>query len=613
MELIAVLLLLPFISGLLLFAVPKRAGLLKEIIFPAAAGINLVIAAVLFAQNREISLVLPWAGNGFEFSVRLYGFNAFILLAAGGFGFFISLFTVSKMRKSETAKWFYGLFLVSLGLVNGALLADSLIVLLFFWEGLLGTTYGMIALAGGAARKTATKAFIIIGVSDLCMMAGIALYGFLAGTLSLSKVTLPAEGLAVASFLLLATGAVSKAGSLPFHSWIPDAAIDAPMPFMAILPASLEKLLGIYFLSRITLDMFRLLPGSGLSLTLMILGAVTILLAVMMALVQKDYKRLLSYHAISQVGYMILGIGTCVPVGVIGGIFHMVNHALYKSGLFLTSGAVEHRAGTTALDKLGGLGRVMPVTFACFLVTAASISGVPPFNGFFSKELIYDGALEAGWIFYAAAAMGSFFTAASFLKLGHTVFLGKPRREITGVKEAPAAMLVPLVVIALFCVFFGVANPIPLDGILGPALGGHFAEARAFGGFPPNAFLVAATFGILALAFLNHLFGFLRTKDALKAVDHIHHAPLLRRVYDAAERRRFDPYDLSRAPVKFFAKLLFATDRAVDFLYEKVGAPASMAVSTLVNRVHNGSYLMYLLWALAGVCILVVLTVTGVL
>ena len=143
---------------------------------------------------------------------------------------------------------------------------------------------------------------------------------------------------------------------MPFHTWIPDAAVDAPLPFMAFLPASLEKLLGIYLLARISLDMFKLSGGSWISMLLMTIGAITILLAVMMALVQKDYKRLLSYHAVSQVGYMILGIGTCLPIGIIGGLFHMINHALYKSCLFLTGGSVEKQTGTTDLAKLGGIG-----------------------------------------------------------------------------------------------------------------------------------------------------------------------------------------------------------------------------------------------------------------
>ncbi len=277
------------------------------------------------------------------------------------------------------------------------------------------TVFGMIAIGGGQnAFKTAIKAFIIVGISDLCMMIGIGLTGHLAGTMTISQISLQAGSLGSLAFILMMIGAISKAGCMPFHSWIPDAAVDSPLPFMAFLPASLEKLLGIYFLARISLDMFKLDKGSWLSTLLMIVGSATILLAVMMALVQKDYKRLLSYHAISQVGYMILGIGTCLPIGIIGGLFHMINNALYKSCLFLTGGSVEKQAGTTELGKLGGLGIKMPVTFFCFAIAAASISGVPPFNGFFSKEFVYDAALNRGPIFYLAAILGTFLPLLHF-------------------------------------------------------------------------------------------------------------------------------------------------------------------------------------------------------
>jgi len=346
------------------------------------------------------------------------------------------------------------------------------------------------------------------------MMLGIALTYHLAGTFAISKISLPMTLGGSIAFVLLMIGAISKAGSMPFHSWIPDAAIDAPLPFMAFLPASLEKLLGIYLLARISLDMFQFTAGSWVSMLMMIVGAATILLAVMMALVQKDFKRLLSYHAISQVGYMILGIGTALPVGIVGGLFHMINHAMYKSCLFLTGGSVEKQAGTTDLKKLGGIGKYMPVTFICFIVAAAAISGVPPFNGFFSKELVYDGALERHWIFYAAALLGSFLTAASFLKLGHAAFLGKESEENKNVKEAPWQMLVPMITIASFCILFGVYNALPLNKLIQPILGLRL-EGHNFAGFHVKTLLLAGTLISLTLALLNHMFGVKKSGSGL--------------------------------------------------------------------------------------------------
>jgi NADH-quinone oxidoreductase subunit L len=287
-------------------------------------------------------------------------------------------------------------------------------------------------------------------------MLGIGLTGYLAKTLTMSAISIPLSPLATVAFVCLMIGAIAKAGAMPFHIWIPDAALDAPLPFMAILPASLEKLLGIYFLGRISLQLYQLVPQSWLSYLMMIVGALTILFAVMMALVQKDYKRLLAYHAVSQVGYMILGIGTCVPAGIVGGLFHMINNALYKSCLFLTGGAVEKQAGTTDLAKLGGLGWAMPLTFGAFCVAAASICGVPPFNGFWSKLIIIIACIASGrfWLGLIAVIV-SLLTLASFMKVQKYAFFGKLKQEHSEIKEVPASMQIAMIVLSILCIFMG--------------------------------------------------------------------------------------------------------------------------------------------------------------
>ncbi|MCX5697137.1 MAG: proton-conducting transporter membrane subunit, partial [Candidatus Omnitrophica bacterium] len=280
--------LIPLAGALLVFIIPKRLRQVTEILALSVTFLSLFLAIWLF--NKNLSLSLPWAGFGFEFLLRLYHFSAFILLSVAGFGFLVTLYSTVFMRERKFRNQFYAYLLLTLSFASGAVLADNLVLMLFFWEGLLLVLFGLIAIGGGFAFKTATKAFIIVGITDLCMMTGIALTGHLAGTLTISRINLPLGGLGSLAFILLMIGAISKGGSMPFHSWIPDAAQDAPLPFMALVPASLEKLLGIYLLARISLDMFRLDPGSWISVMLMIIGAATILLAVMMALVQKEYK-----------------------------------------------------------------------------------------------------------------------------------------------------------------------------------------------------------------------------------------------------------------------------------------------------------------------------------
>jgi formate hydrogenlyase subunit 3/multisubunit Na+/H+ antiporter MnhD subunit len=461
--------------------------------------------------------------------------------------------------------------------------------------------FGMIYIGGKNSYKTAIKAFLIAGITDVCLMFGIALIYYITKTFEMTAISVPLTKLGAIAFTLMMIGAISKAGSMPFHSWIPDAAIDAPLPFMAFLPASLEKLLGIYLLSRISLDLFQLNAFSWVSTMLMIVGVITILLAVMMALIQKDFKKLLSYHAISQVGYMILGIGTCVPAGIVGGIFHMINHAMYKSCLFLTGGSVEKQAGTTDLNKLGGIGIKMPVTFTCFIIAAAAISGVPPFNGFFSKELVYHGALERHWIFYAGALLGSFLTAASFLKLGHSAFMGKISDENKNVKESSWPMLVPMIVIAFGCILFGVYNALPLHNLIQPILGQARLEGHDYAGFHVNAFLVIMTIIVLIAAYLNHLFGVKKSGKSVGASDHIHYAPVLRGIYDRAEKGLLDPYNIGLSIVNIFAKIAWAVDRTIDWVYNDLTVSVVNGLGFAARRIHTGNFGVYIVWSLLGV------------
>ncbi len=602
------LIVIPLTSALAVLIV-SWSRLLGGIIAVLASLVNMLLAASLFGKHLEY--IMPWVGTGFEFSLRIYTFSAFIILSAAVLSFLIAVYSFSSLKTKEYSSKFFAYFLISLGFINGAVLANNLFLMLFFWEGLLVTLFAMIAIGNKAAFGTATKALIINGICDLCMMLGIIITGVLAGTMTISGINLPLDTLGSTAFILLMIGAIAKGGSMPFHSWIPDAAIDAPLPFMAFFPGAMEKLLGIYFLTRISLDMFQLTAGSWISILLMSIGAITIILAVMMALIQKDYKKLLSYHAISQVGYMILGIGTALPAGIIGGIFHMVNNALYKCGLFLTGGAVEKQAGTTDLHKLGGLARKMPLTFICFAITALSISGVPPFNGFFSKELVYEGALERGWIFYLAAVGGSFLTAASFLKLGHSAFLGKLNKEHEGVREAPWTMVLPMAAIAAICVLFGVYNYLPIKVFIQPVMGEKL-HGHNFYGMPPSMTLILITIIVLLAALANHIYGFRSRKSALKAVDHIHYAPVLSGLYDKAEKKYFDPYNMGMKFAQVFAAAGFALDRGVDWLYESFSAKSITALSRQIRKAHTGNYSVYLLWSLFGLFLIMMFLITSI-
>ncbi|MDO9541058.1 MAG: proton-conducting transporter membrane subunit [Kiritimatiellia bacterium] len=600
--------LMPAMAGLVILALGRLHRVLRTVLVLSAAAVNLAFAIRLFGNNAQ--LILPWAPFGMDFSLRLYNFSGFNLLVVAGFCLAICLYCIPFMATRRYAGQFYVYLFFSIAMMNGAVLADNLVLLIFFWEGLLLTLFSMITIGSPHAYRTAVKALIIVGGADLCLMFGIALCGKLAGTLAISQISLPLTPLGGTAFIFLMIGAIAKGGAIPFHTWIPDAAIDAPLPFMALVPAALDKLLGIYFLTRICLDMFQLTVQSPLTHVMMIIGAVTILVAVMMALIQTDYKKLLAYHAVSQMGYMILGIGTATPIGIVGGIFHMINNAIYKCCLFLTGGAVEKQAGTTDLKKLGGLAKGMPITFLCFAVAAVSISGVPPFNGFFSKELVYDGALARGQWYYWAALAGSFLTAASFLKLGHSAFLGKRPAEMKQVKEAPLAMLLPMIFLAGLCVVFGIYNALPLRKLIQPILGSAMA-GHDFSGWPESVKLVTLTVAVLVLALLNHLYGVWKTGRGIGAVDHIHYAPVLSGLYAKAERRVFDPYEIGLRFCRVIASSAWAIDRAINWISDSFATGLSLHLARWISNRHSGSYAVYLLWSVAGITVLILWIALG--
>jgi formate hydrogenlyase subunit 3/multisubunit Na+/H+ antiporter MnhD subunit len=598
--------LLPVAIALITILIPSRVRYVREVI-SVLASIALLYLGYAFFTIKNLTWKVAWLGKGVDFDLRLYHFSAFILLGLAGFLFLITLYSTVKMKNIPRVREYYAYVFLTAAFANGATLSNNFVPLIFFWEGLLLTLYGLITIGGKDSNRTAVKSFILGGFCDFSMILGVAILWKITGTLTLSEISIKPEGLAAVSFILMVVGAIGKAGAMPFHTWIPDAAIDAPVSVMAFIPAALEKLLGIYFLARITLDFFPLEKNSTLAIVLMTIGAATIVLAVFMALIQKDFKRLLSYHAVSQVGYMILGIGTAVPIGIAGGIFHMINHAMYKCGLFLSSGSVEHQTGTTELKKLGGLRQEMPLTAFGFIVCALAISGVWPLNGFVSKEMVFHGAVETGYIVFAIAAwVGAILTFASFLKAGHSVFFGERSPEVPKVRESRPAIVIPILTLAGLCILFGVYNKLPLKGFIEPILEGHVEpgehlefSSHALAVFNPIALI---SIGCLVVAFLIHRLGFLKYgRKAYLASSIIHDLPVIKQIYDLAEKRVFDIYEQGIRFLRWMSNVLFKLiDRPIDAIYEKAVTAVGRALTGLLRAAHTGNYANYLAWSIGG-------------
>lgn len=360
----------PVAAGIICLFLPDRAKLLSKAVALFVSLASLAGTVFVFIKKP---LILEISQQPVLSADTL---SAFIALAVSAFALLITIYSFTFIKKSFGR--YFGYILMTLGSSLGVAYADNMIAFLTFWGFLAVLLYLLVNIQGtDRAASSAKKALIIIGGTDALMLFGIGIIASMTGTFSFSKVHLAMTSpLSYCAYFSLAVASFAKAGVMPFHSWLPDIAEDGPTPVTAYLPASLDKLLGIYLLAKASLALFVM--NGILNFILALIGSVTIVLAVIIALTQHDLKRLLGYHAVSQVGYMVLGIGTGNPIGIAGGLFHMLNNAIYKSCLFLSGGSVEEKTGTTDLSKLGGLGKFMPVTFACFLVASLSISGVPP-------------------------------------------------------------------------------------------------------------------------------------------------------------------------------------------------------------------------------------------
>ena len=608
---------LPLVVGFGMLFLPARLGVVSRALTLIISGISFVLSIMIFAGGSSACiwsiLRLPEQLGGFELKLLLDAkpLGAFMLLFAMGFGLLITLYSLRSVgRGMARANEYFGAILLTIGGSAGILLSNHLLFLLIFWEIVTVSLYLLISTGGRNSNFAATKSFAMIGASDAAFMLGVFLVWALSNTFTISDISLATtSAMPIIAFLLLMTAAITKAGALPLHTWLPTSGESAPASVMALLPAAIDKLLGIYLLVIIVQDIFTV--NSALTAVLALIGAATVIIAVMIAMVQHNLKKLLSYHAISQVGYMILGIATGTPVGIAGGVFHMLNNAIYKCCLFLCGGAVEQQAGTPELDRLGGLGRKMPITFVTCLIAALSISGIPPFNGFVSKWMIYQGLIQMGaeqtgaaarlWPIWLTCAMfASALTLASFVKLIHSIFLSRLPDDLKGVKEVSVLQSFPMVILAALCVFFGVFYHVPLKMFIYPALGVEPALSTWGSGLATILIIAGIGLGVLiwVVARLSKNVRVVPTwtcgeiqpnQQMIIPGTHFYKTVSqmggLRQLYEGQEKGYFDSYEQ--------------------------GGRCGLVLTALLRWLHSGILPMYLTWIALGLLI-VLFVVCGI-
>jgi hydrogenase-4 component F len=479
----AVTFLLPLLTGTLVFLSKRMARGFQQ-------GLTILTAALVTGMGGWMAyrvlggaVLTTWSNE-----LRVDALSALMVVVISGVGLLASVYSVRYLglhgliqRVGEDIavrriRTFYGLLLWFLGTMLWGCVTNNVVMLYVAIEATTLTSGLLVAFYWDRRALEAGYKYLMlltIGIT-FALFGCVLVYAAAAATKQLSGgsallisdvrnvVQFIPSGTAAIAIAFLVIGFGTKAGIAPFHPWLPDAHAEAPTPVSVLLSGVMIKM-ALYAMARTVSIFYPAWPQ--VTVFAVALGTFTMLLGIILALTQNDLKRLLAYSSVSQMGYVLAGIGLGTYLGCYGGLFHLLNHALYKSLLFMCAGAVIYATGARRISDLGGLRSQMPVTSGCFFLGALAIAGFPPLNGFWSKLTVYLALARAGlWWAAVIAVLTSILTMAVMVRAGYRVFWGsRPSGGAAelNVREVPAMMWVPMAVLAGMCVLLGVYPQAP--------------------------------------------------------------------------------------------------------------------------------------------------------
>ncbi|MGA3372227.1 MAG: proton-conducting transporter membrane subunit [Terracidiphilus sp.] len=435
---------------------------------PAVLAVAGLMGSVQAGQAVELK-ALPWDGP----LALIFHVDALSVLFAGmgtGLGAFVLLYSIGYMAHDKSATRFFATMLVFIAGFVGLVYSANLFFFYLCWELIGLCSFSLVGF-------WYTNPEAVSGARKVLLMTHIAGYGLLAAILVVFHRTgsalwtdpKVAQAFTGGVFVLMLVALVAKSVQVPLHTWIPEA-MAAPTPVSALLHAACYVKAGVYLACR--MHSFGAWPQPWGGPSLVWVGTVTMAVGVMYAMVQTDLKRMLAYSTVSQIGYMMMGIGIGTPLAIAAGLLHCLNHGFFKAGLFLTAGSVQHASGTRDMNKLGGLAQKMPRTTLSWLIGVGSMMGIPLMSGFASKWMLYAAALQSGWAVPAmiawAASLGTVFFGA---KATSAVFLGPLTEATKDAHESPPTMVWGMGLLAAGSVILGVAPQLAVNYLLNPILG----------------------------------------------------------------------------------------------------------------------------------------------
>jgi len=498
---------LPFVGAVLALPLYRLLGERTALFAAGIAAASFGLLATQYGAHGAVTM--PWVPSiGVSLTLYLDGLSTLIAFLATGMGVLVFTYSYGYMHAEPGKRKYYPTLLAFMGAMLGVALAADLVALFLFWELTSVTSFMLIGHYGDEAGQYAARKSMLITVSGgLFMLVGFLLLAFVSGNTEIGRtftlvgeqaVTLSGEtvelesmignaevmreglreaGLFLPAMLLVGLGAVTKSAQVPFHSWLPNA-MEAPTPVSAFLHSATMVKAGVYLVGRVRPLFLPETPQPDWMLVFATLGLISMTVTAILAVGATDIKELLAYSTASHLSLIVAGFGLAgaegIELGAETGAFHIFNHAVFKATLFLVAGIIAHEAGTRAIDELGGLREEMPIVAGITAVAALGMAGVPPFNGFWSKELLFEttylvAAGEGGlfWLYPAVAVFGSVFTFLYSIRFLMLFFGEKP--DALGeahIHRPPVSMLAPPALLAVIGGVVGLVPQVAIDGIV---------------------------------------------------------------------------------------------------------------------------------------------------
>lgn len=576
---------LPFLGAAL---APLLYRLLGDRVGLAGAAIAATSSVLLLTQlGADGTVSVPWIPSmGVAVRLTVDGLSLLFALLASGIGILIFAYASEYMHGKPDLGRFYSALLAFMGSIVGLALAADLVLLFVFWELTSVCSFVLIGYytADEESRYSARMAMLITVGGGLCLLVAILLLGIGADAVGLARFDLSAilanreavaealraRGLFIPTLALVVVAAGAKSAQVPLYFWLPGAMV-APTPVSAFLHSATMVKVGVYALGRLR-PLFHSPEWTAVVATL---GLVTMTVGAMLAVISTDIKELLAYSTASHLGLLVAAFGFESHYGAEAGAFHLFNHALFKAALFLVAGIIAHEAGTRLVDDLGGLRTDLPITAAITFFAALSMAGIPPFSGFYSKEIMFEAAWDAAqagggiaWLYPATAVFASIFTVLYSLRF-LWLFFGDRPEELDAVHRPPVGLLASPVVLAVGVLAVSLFPGVAIDLILDDA-----AAVTAVHGVEIHAGLPTYISGPVVMSAITITLG-------------VAGFPFYDRIQSAINRGRSATTALH--PTTVYGALLMAADRG-------------SAVAG--NGVHNGLIRTYAWWVLSAACVL---------